>query len=241
LSAKGLVVVGVSNEGMGLIDGHLEKAGMRYPVANVESAIGRMYGAKSFPSAWLVDATGRVVWKGNPYELYQEQVEELLVHAAFVPVLEGKEYKSLNKLVANRDFGKAHAMAVKAIARGKEEPGYARLRDSIEELVRREMEKASGAIENQDHGQAWSIYGEVAECFAGMPVGDDAKAKRGQLEKQPDAKSEIKAYKKLIKADATQAGGDFEKAAKAYRSIAKRYPDTESGRQARDYLERHGF
>jgi hypothetical protein len=231
------VVVGVSDEGMGMIEKHIEKTGMEYPIARIKPKFDDMYGVKGFPHSALIDANGRIIWKGHPAKLPMDKLRDALDETAHIARLEGKRYGSINKLIEKRQFGKALAAAEKGLTKGDDE-GFASVKESVEALVERMSERAKAARE-ADYAEAWSVYGEMVDLFAGLPAADEAKAQLKKLESDPQAKKEITAFRMLLKADKVVTTGDFAKAARKYKSIAKKYANTSSGRDAQEFLNRH--
>jgi hypothetical protein len=69
------VVVGVTNEDEDKVLAHVEKVGMEFPVAIV--APDEEYAVEGFPTAFLIDAGGRIVWSGHP-ALFEREVGDRL-------------------------------------------------------------------------------------------------------------------------------------------------------------------
>lgn len=226
---------------MGLIEKHIERTNMRFPVARIKGTVDTLYGVKGYPSSALIDAEGRVVWKGHPASLPEDTLRELLKDTAFVSEVPGKPYKAMNKRIAKGDYGKAHAEAVKGLAKHAEDAGFTKAKEALESLLARKLEQSDAAAESGRYGRAWALRSEVADLFDGLPQAKEAGVAAKELAKMADAKDEIDAWKKIQKADAIQATGEFEKAAKSYRSIVKKYPTTESGKRAAGFLQRHRF
>ena len=67
---QGLVIIEVSNGNMDQLDDlreHIAAAGIKFPV--IHDTGGRIcgeYGAKMYPTAYLIGRDGQVVWEGNP-------------------------------------------------------------------------------------------------------------------------------------------------------------------------------
>jgi tetratricopeptide (TPR) repeat protein len=230
----------VSNEASGLLENHIEKKGIAYPIAKTKGEdIDRMYGVKGFPSGALVDAQGRVVWTGHPGSVPHATLEELLAQTAFVPPVEGDDYKKINKLIADQDLGKAMAAIKKELERSPEDSALAKTQADIESLITRKLEYAKQANEAHDYARAVEVYEEAQSLFKGLDAADQAKELQKAIEKDPAAKDELSAWSKMIKGDEAQAAGDFEKAAKIYKGIVKKYPETRCAERAQAFLGRH--
>ena len=224
---------------MGLIEKHIEKTNMRFPVARTKARVDMLYGVKGFPSATLIDAAGRVVWTGHPGSLDASLVKELLKDVAFVAQVEGKAYKALNKRITKGDYGKALAEAKKGLEKTPEDEGFSGARDALTGLLEHKLAQSEAAVTAGNHGIAWGLLSDVQELFDGLDEAKAAKDRARELEKLPEAKGAIDAYKKIQKADAIALTGDFEKAARSYKGVAKKFPDTASGKRAQAFMNRH--
>ena len=234
MGEDGLVVVGVSDEGMGLIEKHIGRVGMEFPVARIKPEVDRWYGVTGFPSAALVGADGRVKWMGHPGTLEHRVIQEALDECWFVPEIPGDDHGAINKELARRDYGKAHALASKE----EENPLAVKTREAIEKLCE-EMWSEAEASRAEDPARAYAMCDEIRELFDGLPRADEAKALQKELTSDKAAKREISADQMLRKAEAVAAKGDFEKAASKYRAILRKYEDTKAGAEAKAFFDRH--
>ncbi|MEZ5993413.1 MAG: TlpA disulfide reductase family protein [Planctomycetota bacterium] len=78
---KGLQIISVSDEGAGTIEPFIKNNNMDYPVAQARGVLGK-YGRRTIPSAWLIDASGIVVWEGHPGQLTGQSIDAALSGAA---------------------------------------------------------------------------------------------------------------------------------------------------------------
>lgn len=60
----------MTNESQDLVRQHVQKTDMRFPVAIVPAE--QEYSVKGYPTAFLVDREGRIVWSGHPAALETE-------------------------------------------------------------------------------------------------------------------------------------------------------------------------
>jgi hypothetical protein len=230
----------VSNEPTGLLESHIEKKGIEYPIAKVKGESAKtIYGVRGFPSAALVDGSGRVIWTGHPGSLKNSDIEAALESVSFLAPLDGKQHKKLNKLISDRDFGKALVAAQKDLAKNPSDEDLKGLVTSIEEMLTGFQTSAASAVDSGDFASAMSFYSDIENSFDGLDAAKDAKNNAKLLSKNPAAKDELAAWSKMAKGDKAQFEGDFEKASKAYSSVAKKYPDTKSGKLAAAFLSRH--
>lgn len=230
----------MSNEANGLIENHIEKKGITYPLAKTKGEdVDRLYGVKGFPSGALLDPDGEVVWMGHPASVPRGTIEELLGRTAFVPVTGVDDHAKLDKLIAGQEFGKALKALEKELEKAPEDAALAKAKADLEALLARKLERAKAAVEAHDYSVAVGVYAELQTLYKGVPAADEAKLLQKELEKDPAAKEELAAFKKMVKGDEAQLAGDFEKAAKVYEGIVDKYPDTRCAARAKAFLQRH--
>lgn len=76
---KGLVVIGITEEGDDVVDAFMKKIPMNYPVAeDKKGKFAEPFGIKGIPHTMLVDKAGKIVWEGHPLELEEKDIEKLL-------------------------------------------------------------------------------------------------------------------------------------------------------------------
>ena len=230
----------MSNEPTGLLERHIEKMGIAYPIAKVKGETAdRTYGVKGFPSGALLDAKGRVVWTGHPGSVSHEQIAALLEDTAFVSSIPGSEHKKINKLITAQDFGKAQKAILKGLGKSPDDEALIQARDDIQGLLQRKLKSAEALAVAGDFGGSIEIYGELQTLFKGSDSAKQAKAEQKTLEKNPAAKADLGAWKMMQKGNAAQRAGDFEKAAKVYRKVIKKYGDTPCAGRAQEFMSRH--
>ena len=70
MKEKGLVVLDINNGKIDKKDAltkSVEKAELKFPVLWDKDQVNcKAYGIKGYPSAYLIDVEGKVVWEGNP-------------------------------------------------------------------------------------------------------------------------------------------------------------------------------
>ena len=69
----------MTNEDEKLVRKKVEQAGMKFPVVRTSgNDADRSYGVRGYPSSFLVDRSGALVWSGHPAELTEARIEALL-------------------------------------------------------------------------------------------------------------------------------------------------------------------
>ncbi len=223
-----------------MIERHMTKTNMAFPVVSVSgSTTDEMYGVSGFPASYLVDANGVVIWEGHPGSLRSEMLVSALKEAAYVHPLEGKEFSSLNKQLAGQNFGAAYKIALKELLRAPDDAELLRAKASLDSILEAATSKAGAYSESGEFGLAMDAYEVLAKNFKGHPGADDAKLAMKTLSKNPAAKEELAAHKKMGKGAAAQLAGDREQAIKVYEGVVKKYPDTKAAGRAGSYLSRH--
>jgi hypothetical protein len=239
LGPKGLVVVGVTNEPDSLVVKDFEKSKMKHPIVMVKGEdVDNWYGIEGYPSGYLVDPAGFIIWEGHPGNLDDEYLAGLLKDLKLAPAVPA-EFKEVNAALGTRKYGKAHAAIAKALVKAPESAELKAAQGFLTTSLAEKLEAAKAALDAQDYGKAGTLYGEVATLYDGVPGAEAAKPALEALKKDKAAAPELAAQAKLQDAIAMWRKGELEKAVKAYGSIAKKYADTPSGQRAAELAALH--
>jgi hypothetical protein len=238
------VVVGVTNEPKSLVAKTVEKNRMKFPVAMVKSPEEANYGIRGFPSAYLLDVDGTILWKGHPGSFEgqygRSRLERDLKRTSVVPPApEGRE-KMLGKSIAAGDFAGAYRAATQGLVKHPEDKGLKEFARAIEKTVEARVREASVAEEGGEYAKALAIYSALAKRFKGVPGAEDAAVIAKEIGKNKEAAADLAAAKKWDSAMTSWRKGDFDKALKSVKSIAHKYEETATGERAMDMLSRHG-
>jgi len=77
--AKGLEIVGITDEDAATVKKFQEKVPMSYAVAiDTPKSLYKQFGITAIPQAYLVDKSGKVVWTGHPLELTDAEIQKVL-------------------------------------------------------------------------------------------------------------------------------------------------------------------
>jgi hypothetical protein len=230
----------VTNESESEVKRHAQKYGMEFPIAMTKGeALERAFGIRGFPSAYLIDARGRVAWADHPASLEDADIEKLLAGQTFVAPLADERHAKINAALEKRAFGQAHGLIEKALAQNPGDAALQRALDSIEASAKALEEDARKASDAGHFGYADALYAEVVELFDGLPAAATAEAARKAIHENADAKHELEAYELLVEGRAALAAGDENKA-RSKLGLAAKHADTPSGREAKDLLARSG-
>lgn len=76
---KGLVVVGITDEDKETVTKFQKNVPMEYSVAiDKGGALGKGFGIKGIPHAFIVGKDGKIVWAGHPMSMKEADVEKVL-------------------------------------------------------------------------------------------------------------------------------------------------------------------
>lgn len=234
------MVVGVTNEPESLVERHIDKVGMKFPIAMVRGDdVDRAYRLRGFPTSYLIDARGRIAWSGHPGMLQDSAIERLLERSTHVPPLGEKDFSKIDDLLADGELGKADRELAKQLESAPSDERLLAARARIAAVSTALLEDASSAAGEGEYGFAAELYGQAEELFKGLEAAETAAARRKAIEDDPKAKDELKAYALLAEGRRSLTAGD-EKRARSKLSSAAKLDGTASGRQARElvkYLE----
>jgi len=77
--AKGLEIVGVTNEESDTVRAFMKTMPMNYNVAHdAGGSLGKKFGVTGIPHALLVNRQGQIVWEGHPLSLSDAEIEKVL-------------------------------------------------------------------------------------------------------------------------------------------------------------------
>lgn len=77
--ARGLVVVGVTDEDRPTVEAFFKKIPMNYTVAiDPNGSLAQGFGIDAIPHAMLVNKAGKIVWEGHPMALTDSAIESIL-------------------------------------------------------------------------------------------------------------------------------------------------------------------
>lgn len=238
---RGLKVVGITTESEGLIERHIEEHDMRFPLASVDQGEEDNYGIRGFPTSFLIDADGMIVWRGHPAKFEREfgrkRLERLLDETSIVPDISG-QHRRIARYVDKGDLGDAWEKACDELEDG-DAPDLVEFRDRIEAMVDARLAKVEDLCDEERYGQAAVILDQITETFDGMPQAEKAEELLDALEDDDDAEDDIDAYDDYVKAMEYWREGEFDRALETLSDIVDDYPDTGTAILADGILLRH--
>jgi hypothetical protein len=234
---KGLTVLAISKQPKSDVEKFVEELEAKHPVVAESSDSMRAFGARSYPSSYLVGANGRVLWTGHPGNFSDALVEETLAKTRLLPALP-KALAAHAKSLEKGKYGAVLAKVESEVKSGRhvaEEDRAAAV--ALEEWLRwyatSNLEAAEAQAKTDAHG-AWVALGDLEGLYKGHALGAQAKTAAAKLKADPATGLEIKAGEMLVSIRKDLGDeDDLEKVAAALKPLlSKKYAETRAGRVA---------
>jgi len=234
---KGLVIIGVTNEPKALVEPFVEKHGMQYLIAGNKTD----YTAPAIPASWLISPKGEIVWNGHPSSLKNDVIEEQLKDARMGPEIELPEaLANVRKPVEEEKWGDA-LKALERALKAKPEEDVAKAAqaaiDAINAWGEERLKVVDELAKEGDYLAGLEALVEVQKQFKGSDIADRARDKARDCNSDREIKNEITAAQHLAKARELDRQKKDKEALATYIVIAKRFPNTHAGKEAREIAE----
>ena len=232
--AEGLTVIAITTESKSTVDAFVEETGATHPIVIESSDSGSAYGISGYPSSFLIDGSGTVVWSGHPSGIKDETIQEVL--AGLLPKLP-KSLAAIQKAVTKDKLAEAcKLIAKKQATEGLKDEETAALAQAAKWLdTQREgaKKRVERAMAKSDYYTAWVTWDKASDAWKGNDFGKEAAAEAKALLADKEAKLEIKAGQKLAKIKAKMSSLGAKKAIKQLEALqTKKYKGTFAGREA---------
>lgn len=199
---QGLTVVAVSKQDASTVQKFVDEFGAVYPTVCEKSDSMRSYGRNSYPSAFLINTNGRILWVGNPGSLSDGTIDEAFENTKILPDWPST-LKSVKKAFLKDKYADALAKVSKEIEKGKLEGEDATAAEGIQAWLDWYGSSAlEGARKEAEEGKVYeaaSTYEHVAAVFKKHDFAKEADAAMKELLSDKDRKLEYKAGEKLAK------------------------------------------
>lgn len=175
------------------------RAGFAYAYDKKGELMKRL-GVRGFPSAYLIDAAGTIVWEGHPMSLNAATIEKSLGGAFANPLWEGsKQTAKARKAILKREFDKAFGEL------GKLQDDEAReLEKALEALVEKRLGAMEARLEKGDYLSAERLADALAD-----ELGKHPEVRRVAAVEEALKAKEVKALLKLQEKVEDLAAEDF--------------------------------
>jgi len=207
------------------------------------------YATESVPTAYLIEADGKVAWRGHPGDLQDSDIEEhlkkvdkalrvpsavYLIKRSLPPIPE--KLSAMEGLIEKMKFGDALKKTEAALAKmeGEEQEAGEKLREWLANRATQGLEKAAAFVEEGQIYKGFRLYEEIEDQFKGHDLSKQAKDAAKALKSDKQNALEIKASEKLEKIKQEMAGErKAEDKLKCLKPLlAKKYEETLAGKQA---------
>lgn len=236
---RGLKLLAVSNEDEGKIGPFVTERQIEYTVVRYKK-IAEDYGLKGWPSAWVLDGEGKVLWaKHFVNEITDDQWNQWL--EALAPTKVGKplsrELGGAAKAFDKGEIGKAMA-ELKKVADGATDEALKADCDYLAGLCARHVTLFENKIKAAGSDMVAKVKAmeEAAAKFKGSELGAKWEADAKELKKSKD----YEAFEALAKLKPQLDDLKPATARKKLEAIARKYPDTEAGKEAAALAKQYG-
>ncbi len=239
LKDKGLTVIAITRQDRSAVDKFIEETGAKHTIVCESGDSMRAYGSRSWPTTFLIDPGGRIVYRGStvPDSTITETLESVKILPDFP-----KSLKAVRKAFDKEKFADARSAVTKLVEGGKLEGDDKAKAEQIGEWLtwyaNSTLEGAAKSREAGDHYAAWRTYMDMATWYKKAAEGKRAGALAKEMLADKEAKAEIKAGDKFAKLKIKIADMSPKKSIKALAPMTgKKYRDTKAGKQAAELIK----
>lgn len=238
----------MTDEAESKVEDYIEENDIHYPIVIERSGRSQQQlDVRGIPEAVLVDPKGTIVWRGHP-GMFQEGMLQEVLRGARPPMELPREIRSVQRHLDREQYGRAWADLKRDLDAGRlegEAENVAReLVTRIEQDAAELYSTATEALEEKDWYLAMTSLERLADAYEGVHEPEAVAAKLDELRSDSEVRKAVKAGEKLVQAQAYDRDKEYEKAYRAYRSIASSYEGTKAGETAAaraDEIERQGL
>ncbi len=226
----------MTDEGKKDTEGFVSSTGMKYAYAYDKG--GKLFsfmGASGYPSAALVDPTGKVVWEGHPSSLDKNILEKYLAGSLPKPMWDWPASAAAAKSALQK--GKM-ADAIAAAAKVPETDGGPAIKSALEAMVTGRVSNMKADFTAGNFLSAKDAATDLQKALDGLP--EKSEADKILVDIKADAKSEdvMKAQKKIRDMLGQRLGKskEMEKALADLQKIQKELDGTYAAKEAGEAL-----
>ncbi len=238
---RGLVVIGITNEDPATVAKAIKDWKPEFMIARaLGPKVDVAYGVETFPSAFLIDAKGRIAWSGPPAEFDERLLTTLLADVVMVKALPAK-HSDINELLEQRRLGKAYEAVLRGIVQVPGDPDLTRAKSEIESALQTRLDEAKALEGASDFGLALDAYTEIARLFLPMDGSATAEAAADSIRRDPAMKDELAAHAQMKKGEEFSARGDRDAAIQTWKKLREKYPESKAAGRAKVALRQRGM
>ena len=224
--AKGFAAVGITSESQNETRKFTSETGAKWVVA-YDAKSGEKYGVDGFPSAFLIDPSGTVVWKGHPASLEEAQIERLLKKVRATLELPSK-FSSIASLYDKGKPGEAFSKLEEELKKlglpEAEKNALEAGRKLILDQSQGDIEEAKSLEKKGDAYSALEIYDRASRAYAGMEAAQEGAAAVARIRADVSLKTELEAGAKVADAVKKTESQSYQIAWKILTNVEKSFP-----------------
>jgi peroxiredoxin len=251
-SKGGLVLIGVSPDETQQVESVINGRGITFRVAVATGAGAlRDWQIGAYPSAYILDTRGVVVWRGHPADELEDRIREQLrrtIGDAGANPLESR-LRRAQQFQDRKEYGRAYSITKEVVditeegdSVGDKARGQAR---KLEESADKWLDEARETEKKGEIDKACRIFAEVSVRFAGSDVAGKADTEIGRLRGERDTKHPMRqaldnARGELRNDQAADAEAikQYTEALEIYNEVVEKFPDTEAAKVAQKAIDR---
>lgn len=227
----------MTKEGTGPTEKWIDAKDARYPYTYDKGGLSKELGVSGIPRAFLVDATGTIVWEGHPASLNGKLIEQHLEGVMELPLYEWpKEARSAKKAFLDGKFGKAIEEARDLV--DDEVEGGSAVLASLEGIVKARVAKVESALKRGDVLAAFKMAELTVKGVKGMPEEERLKDALKAIAKDKQLKGWLKDQRELVelKAEELRSKSDLQGMEKSLEKLLKGNEGSFVGDEIEAYL-----
>ncbi|MBI4878446.1 MAG: redoxin domain-containing protein [Planctomycetes bacterium] len=238
LALTPVTFVAITNEPSASVKDAIEVEDITLPVGlDPTDAAAQAFGVQSYPAVFVQDPRARISFLGQPgtKQEVRDAVVEALRFAKPFPELP-KSLRDVSKSLEKWELKKVLDGIDKAGAK-KLDPADQQLLNDVKVLIlelTRQLDRCADIwTEDENWPRAVVALTRLIEEHAGVEGAEKAREKLDALLAREDVKQEIQASVAFAKGERLEREQNWKGAQKAYESVAKQFPSTKAGEQAK--------
>ena len=227
----------MTDEGKSETESWVEEKGAKYAYAYDKGGkLKGQLGVGGIPAAFLVDPTGKIVWKGHPGNLQASDVEKALTGALPKPMW---EWPASAKNVRTALMKRKYADALSAAEKLSEEDQGPAIKTAIQSIISTRVETMKAALAEGNFLGADELADDLKDELEGLPEHPEAKKVADAIKADKEAAPVLKAQKAIrdMKGRKLTRSKEIAKTISDVKKIIKDHPGTFAEREAKDFLD----
>jgi len=225
----------VASDSKAKTDSWIQATGAEYAYAYGRGKLFGQVGARAYPSAVLVDATGTILYAGRPAGISDVMVSEAVQSALSIPIFDWP--KELKSAASSLQKGKLGDALEKVVAKGD---AHVAVTDSLRSMIEGRVGALRDAQSEGDWLRVATTGKDLVKSLEGLDEGKEVRAILAELKADKEAQVILKAQAKIAgffekRISSSKAAG----VRKKIKKIAERFPaDSVVARDAKRALKR---